>query len=117
MKTLILVIQMLTFTLPITAFSADTTKNIEPKPSNVSATPMDQSTDPKDVQLTQTIRQKLMEDKSLSFSAQNVKIITQNGKVILEGSVPNTKDRSRVELLAKQVAGGKAVTNQIKVSK
>ena len=116
MKTLLLIVQMLTFTLPFTSHAADT-HNIEPKPANVTATPMDQSTDPKDVQLTQSIRQKLMEDKSLSFSAQNIKIITQKGKVILDGSVPTAKDRSRVELLAKQVAGGGAVTNQIKISK
>jgi Predicted periplasmic or secreted lipoprotein len=119
MKKLITLVQMLTFTLPLTAaHAADTVTNkVEPRPANVAVTPMDQSTDPKDVQLTQTIRQKLMDDKSLSFTAQNIKIVTQNGKVILDGSVPTEKDRSRVELLARQAAGGKAVTNQIKISK
>ncbi|MNT94939.1 periplasmic protein [compost metagenome] len=73
--------------------------------------------DPKDIQLTQKIRQKLMADKTISFSAQNIKIITQNGKVVLEGSVPSTKDKSRVEALAKQVAGRSSVNNQIKVAK
>jgi len=115
MNKLLLLLQMLTLTFPGTVHAAEIQK-AEAGSSNVTS-PMDQSTDPKDIKLTQNIRQRLMEDKNLSFSAQNVKIITQKGKVVLEGSVPTSQDRSRVETHAKKVAGAKAVTNQIKVAK
>jgi osmotically-inducible protein OsmY len=69
---------------------------------NPSATPpaADTAPTPQDIELTQNIRQRLMNDKSLSFSAQNVKIITLNGNVTLEGYVPSSKDRKRVEALS-----------------
>lgn len=117
MNKLLLLLQMLTLTFPGTAHSAEVQKTEAGSAKIGAATPLDQSTDPKDIKLTQNIRQRLMDDKNLSFSAQNVKIITQKGKVVLEGIVPTAKDRTRVESHAKKVAGAKAVTNQIKVSK
>jgi hyperosmotically inducible periplasmic protein len=46
-----------------------------------------------DLDLTRRIRRAIVADKSLSTSAHNVKIITQNGKVTLKGPSARTRKR------------------------
>jgi hypothetical protein len=50
-------------------------------------TPMDQSNDPADLDLTQKIRQGITSNDAMSIQAQNIKIITQGGVVTLRGPV------------------------------
>jgi osmotically-inducible protein OsmY len=77
----------------------------------------DQSESDADRKLTQQIRQAVMKDKSLSFTAKNVKIITLNGKVTLRGPVNNERERSAIEAAAKQIAGAREVDNQLEIKK
>jgi hyperosmotically inducible protein len=85
--------------------------------NSAALTPMDQNNNQTDLQITQKIRQSVMANDSLSFTAKNVKIITQNGKVTLRGPVNSTEERSAIEAAARQVAGSGQVDNQLEVKK
>ena len=83
--------------------------------SSTALTPMDQGTSEGDRKITQQIRQAVVKDGSLSFTAKNVKIITINGKVTLRGPVKTDAERSAIELAAKKVAGASQVENFLEV--
>ena len=68
-----------------------------------------------DREIMQKIRKALIDDKSLSTDAHNVKIITQNGKVTLKGPVRSAEEKQAVEKTAKDVAGGENVTSELTV--
>ena len=78
-------------------------------------TPMDQGPSEGDRKITQQIRQAVVRDGTLSFTAKNVKIITINGKVTLRGPVKSAGERSAIEAAAKNVAGVSQVDNQLDV--
>lgn len=59
-----------------------------------------------DRDLTREIRRSLVQDKSLSTYAHNVKIIAQNGTVTLKGPVKSEDEKTAIELKAAQAAGG-----------
>jgi osmotically-inducible protein OsmY len=108
--------------LPILALAADdknkapdnTGKN-ERDRDNKTLTPGDQSNTPEDRKLTQAIRQAVMKDKSLTLTAKNVKIITANGKVTLRGPVNTAEEKTKINDLAKSVAGTVPVDDQLEV--
>jgi osmotically-inducible protein OsmY len=58
-----------------------------------------------------------MSDKSLSFNAKNIKIITMNGRVTLRGPVNSEREHSAVVAAAKSAAGDTNVDDQIEVKK
>jgi len=68
-----------------------------------------------DRELMQKIRRSLMDDKSLSTYAHNVKVIAQNGKVTLKGPVRSEEEKKSVEQKATEAAGAGNVTNEITV--
>jgi osmotically-inducible protein OsmY len=59
-----------------------------------------------DLDLTKNIRRSIMEDKSLSAAARNVKVISQNGRVTLRGPVKSESEKSAIALKAVSLAGG-----------
>ncbi len=61
------------------------------------------------------IRKALMEDKSLSAYAHNVKVIAQHGKVTLKGPVHSEEEKRAVEQKASEVAGEGNVSSEITV--
>jgi hyperosmotically inducible protein len=71
-----------------------------------------QSNDAKDVDLTANIRKALMNEKSLSFNAQNIKVITEAGKVTLRGPVDTASEKARVAQIAKGVPGVTSVNDE-----
>jgi hyperosmotically inducible protein len=77
----------------------------------------DQPENEADRKVTQQIRQAITKDDSLSTSAQNVKIITQDGKVTLRGSVNSDNEKQKIADQAKKVQGVKSVDNLITVDK
>jgi len=79
-------------------------------------TPVDQGGAESDRKITQQIRQAVVGDDSLSFTAKNVKIITIDGKVTLRGPVKSEQERSAIGAAAKKVAGAR-VDNQLEVAK
>jgi hyperosmotically inducible periplasmic protein len=80
-------------------------------------TASDQSENESDRKITQQVRKAVTSDDSLSTSAQNVKIITQGGKVTLRGSVNNDGEKQKIADKAKKVSGVKNVENLITVEK
>jgi hyperosmotically inducible protein len=79
------------------------------------ATPFDQGTSEADREVTQKVRQGLMDDNSLSTTARNVKVITREGKVLLRGPVNSAEERSRIESIAEGIAGMGNVTNELEI--
>jgi osmotically-inducible protein OsmY len=74
-----------------------------------------QKENPADRATSQQIRQALMDDKSLSTYAHNVKIITQNGQVTLKGPVQSEAEKTLIDRKAMAVAGRDKVTNELSV--
>ncbi len=70
-----------------------------------------------DTDLVAKIRRSITKDKTLSTTAQNVKIIVNEGHVWLRGPVPSEAERDRVIELAKQNSNEKAVTSFLEVVK
>jgi hyperosmotically inducible periplasmic protein len=68
-----------------------------------------------DRDLTQQIRKAVVEDKSLSSYAHNVKIIAQNGTVTLKGPVRSDEEKKTIVTKAEEVAGAGKVTDQLTV--
>ncbi|MEC5160693.1 hyperosmotically inducible protein [Janthinobacterium sp. CG_S6] len=79
------------------------------------ATPQAQSNAESDRKLLAAVRRTVVDDKSLSTSAHNVKILVANGVVTLRGPVNSDTEKSKIEALAKQVAGVSSVNNSLDI--
>lgn len=102
-------------TTPGTAAPADNTK-LNQRDQNASQPTADQQNENRsDRDLTQQIRRAIVQDKSLSTYAHNVKIITQNGQVTLKGPVRSDDEKRAVEAKAAEIAGGSKVTSELEV--
>ncbi len=71
----------------------------------------------RDTDISRAIRERIMADSSLSINAQNIKIFSQDGKVTLRGDVASAAERSKVEGIAKSVAGKMSVINSTIITK
>jgi osmotically-inducible protein OsmY len=97
----------------------------EPAPDNTEVNRRDQSNsqptadqqkeNTTDRTITQRIRRELINDKSLSTYAHNVKIFTQHGMVTLRGPVRSEEEKRAVVAKAKEVAGRDRVTSELEV--
>jgi osmotically-inducible protein OsmY len=96
--------------------SADNTR-INERDRHDTLTPMDQGGSRSETAITAAIRRAMMGDKSLSFTAKNVKVITIGSKVTLRGPVGSEQERATIEVLAKRTAGVSDIDNQIEVKK
>lgn len=126
--------------LPISAFAADTASPAQtkttagdtktttaPAPDNSAAnakansetgiTAQEAGNSEGDVKLTAKIRQALVKDKKLSTYAHNVKIITENGQVVLKGPVKSDAEKQEVESKAGRIAGADRVRSELEVAK
>lgn len=79
-------------------------------------TPLDQKENQKDIDITANIRRQLV-DTNMLINAQNVKIVTQDGKVTLRGPVSSDDEKIQIENIARRVAGDAKVDNQLDVVK
>jgi osmotically-inducible protein OsmY len=66
-----------------------------------------------DLEIMRKIRRAVVQDKTLSTYAKNVKIIAQDGRVTLRGPVRSEEEKRAVEAKAVQVAGAGNVINEI----
>jgi hyperosmotically inducible periplasmic protein len=97
------------------AVAPDNTKSNAQDPSNRSRTADDQKNNSSDVEIAQRIRRSVMDDKSLSTYAHNAKIVSENGRVTLNGVVKTPAEKSTLEQLATRVVGADRVVNNLKV--
>jgi hyperosmotically inducible protein len=77
-------------------------------------TPLDQSNNKADIDLTQAIRKSVMKNH-LSMNAKNIKIISINGDVTLRGPVRNNAEKDKIAKLAKAVSGVNSLNNELEV--
>jgi hyperosmotically inducible protein len=75
-----------------------------------------QKENPADRDLAQKIRQSVVNDKSLSTYAHNVKIVAQDGQVTLKGPVRTEAEKTTIVAKATEIAGVGKVTNEITVA-
>lgn len=75
------------------------------------------STSTLDMETTEKIRRQLMGYGTLSMSAKNIQIVTQDGRVSLKGLVSTETERQTVERVAKKIAGDDKVTNETTITK
>lgn len=75
-----------------------------------------QSQTKEDREITQKIRQAVVDDKSLSTYAHNVKIITINGMVTLKGPVRSEVEKRTIEEKAGQIAGKDRIKSEIEIA-
>ncbi len=81
-----------------------------------SPTADNQKMNPADRQMTAQIRKSIMNDKSLSTYAHNIKIIAQNGVITLKGPVRSDEEIRAIVAHANDVAGSPdKVVNQLEV--
>ncbi len=78
-------------------------------------TPLDQGNTQGDLDLTTRIRKDIIARKDLSLNAQNVKIITISGRVMLRGPVDITGEKRLVGEIASNIAKAENVDNQLEV--
>jgi osmotically-inducible protein OsmY len=94
---------------------ADNSAHNERDAAGNKVTPLDQSHAETDVEMTRSIRKMLVDDDSLGTNAQNVKVITVDGKVTLRGPVANANEQARVVAIAKKAAGADRVVSELQV--
>ncbi len=68
-----------------------------------------------DRQLAAQIRRAIVKDTSLSTTAHNVKIISQNGAVTLKGPVKSEQEKQAIESKAPEIAGAGKVEDELQV--
>jgi osmotically-inducible protein OsmY len=93
----------------------NTAKNVSDR-NDATLTPGDQGDSPADREVTRKIRNVLTINASgYSATAQNIKIITVNGKVTLRGPVKTEAEKMGIVTVAKTVAGEGNVDDQLEV--
>jgi osmotically-inducible protein OsmY len=95
---------------------ADNTKVNKQDRAKGAVTADQQKENATDRELTQKIRKAVMDDKTLSTYAHNVKIVTQGGQVTLKGPVRTEEEKRMVEAKAAELAGADHVVNQITIA-
>lgn len=94
---------------------ADNTRNNQANYGSPTATADDQKQDPSDLKTTQQIRRSVMADNSLSTYAHNVKIVTVDGTVTLNGVVRSEDEKAAIQREAESAVGRDHVVNQLSV--
>jgi hyperosmotically inducible protein len=88
--------------------------------NNASGVPAEKPANPApsaaDRAMTQKIRKAIAADKSISPEGRRVKVVTQGGKVTLQGGAQTEAERTSIFTKAADVAGGTNVVNNITVS-
>jgi osmotically-inducible protein OsmY len=94
----------------------DNTNINERDKGGATMTPQDQSNTVKDREQLAAVRRAIVDNKSLSTMAHNVKILVEGGTVTLRGPVKSEEEKDKVESLVKQVKGITKTDNQLDVN-
>jgi hyperosmotically inducible periplasmic protein len=68
-----------------------------------------------DRELARELRKAIVDDKSLSTLAHNIRVDAQNGVVILQGFVRSEEERNTIDSKATEIAGAANVKDELKV--
>ena len=97
------------------ATAADNTARNRQDRAMEQPTPINQSNEQSDLDVSARIRRELVDRDHLSTNAKNVKIITARGTVTLRGPVQTAAEKREVEELARRMAAGRQVSSQLEV--
>lgn len=97
------------------ASDAEAERNIVSVRDGDTMTSVSQGNSPDEINITAAIRRTMVDDGSLSFTAKNVRIVTQGSRVTLRGPVKNATERTTIGEMAIKTSGVTAVDNQIEV--
>ena len=86
--------------------AADNTRVNQRDRNPAEATADQQKMNGPDTKLAATVRKSIVDDKSLSTYAHNVKVIVQDGVVTLKGPVHSAEERRTIVAKATDAAGG-----------
>jgi len=95
--------------------AADNTKVNQRDKDKAQPTADQQKENQPDREIARRIRRSIVQDKTLSSYAHNVKVIAQNGTVTLKGPVRSDEEKTAVEAKAAEIAGADKVTSQLEV--
>ena len=95
---------------------ADNTKINKRDTSSKEITADQQGQTKEDREITQKIRQAVVDDKSLSTYAHNVKIITVDGMVTLKGPVRSEDEKRTIQEKAGQIVGKNKIKSEIEIA-
>lgn len=109
---------ILALALTVSAFAQqpDNTKVNERDKKPGAITADQQGNSKEDLSRTAAIRKAIVDRKDLSVYAQNVKIITLNGRVSLRGPVRDQQERTLIAQLATDIAGAQNVKNELEIA-
>ena len=93
----------------------DNSAKNERERSGETQTSGDQSNSSEDTKVTADIRRAIVKDSSLTMAAKNVKVITAEGIVTLRGPVKSAEEKTKIEQLAADAAGGAKIDNQLEI--
>ncbi len=91
----------------------NTAKNVRDR-NGLNPTAQDQSNQKPFVKTTARLRREIMRTRGLSIDAQNVKIINQNGRVVLRGPVDSDQEKTTIDVLARKCCG-ENIINELEV--
>jgi len=97
------------------AQAPDNSKTNQQDRDKGSATADQQAENQVDRDLARKIRKSIMDDKSLSVYAHNVKVIARGGTVMLKGPVRSEEEKTAIEAKAVEIAGAPNVKNELTV--
>ena len=100
---------------PVASKSADNTKMNERDKSPDTIKPTDQPNNSVDIKLAAAVRQAIVNDKALSTTAHNVKLVASNGVVTLRGPVNSQGEKDKVGQCVAGVTGVSKVDNELDV--
>ena len=93
----------------------DNTKRNMSDRNAAALTPIDQGNNQADINTTAQIRKEIIAGENMSVNAQNVKIITNAGKVTLRGPVNNAEEKRLIGEIDNRIARAENVANQLEV--
>jgi hyperosmotically inducible protein len=95
--------------------AADNTRVNQQDRSGQTMTPTSQPNDRTDIILVAAVRRAVVNNKSLSDAARNIKIMAANGAVTLRGVVKNQDEKASVDTTVKGVSGVDSVDNELTI--
>lgn len=95
--------------------NADNTARNAADSKKDAATADQQPNNENDLQLLQSIRKGVTDEKPLSMDAKNCKIIVRGGMVTLRGPVDTAQEKKSISEIATRFAGNGKVTDELEV--
>jgi hyperosmotically inducible protein len=95
--------------------SADNTSMNQRDKSADAVKVTDQPNNSADIHVAAAVRKAIVDDKSLSTLAHNVKLVAANGTVTLRGPVNSSSEKAKVGQIVASISGVSSVDNQLDV--